>query len=1408
MSDSSQLDKDSILMLRTMLNHHRISDSQLQEGGTQDNIDGYIVLLDDDDRPEGKVCVQVKHLTHPPKDGKAYYDIPGQFLAYASRFKGEVILFITCDTVNNTFYWKCIDDSFISDCLEKGYQGTYRYFFNENETTTASTVDDTLAQWRFLYQLKMDSIKGEKESLLEFMSLQKKAFSQTPSTFYGVAGSFILRREVAVLYDWVVNPLPQGESSVKLLIGEAGVGKTVVIKSVIDRLERDGIKALSIKADRVNISEESSLPLTLQTVQSSLDLLSSQQEKVVLIIDQIDALSQSLSNDRDKLNLLLDVVSSLKIDSIKPTRIIVSCRQYDLIYDSSLRSLGIDNAIELGMLTDDDVKSVLDKLSHGLFEQLNQHTIVLLRKAQLLDMFCRLYAGGHRHTKYENEIALFDELWLHLTNDCPSGFSPSNIEKFMFSIANTIQDSETLSPYWTPSAQEYPILQFLASEGILRIDGGQVSFFHQSFLDYTSARQYVLSDRSFVLDLECQFQGLEIRSKIKLILDYLRSHSEIRYKNVLSGLLHSSRVRPHIKLIAVSSVASAKDPFVFERKLTRELYRTDHQLYAAFLKGISTGWFSDQYGFLIQFARELSVNQDLYSPIAFFLSRNAMAHPKEVITFVNLIIDVKTRSDLTYYLLRGDIDYREEKVKLLYRSISASNIEFATDCVRKAMDTDVDFAIEETKRLLLDYLLGDELRHRKHDDYVLVEVICKRLYEERTLQFFKIMVDCFIRVVIDTSTKGINWFTTDSVFGTYWVHDYPNKLWEWLIESAKKESEFACSYVPQLLETNSEKAISLAFIIMACFPSRFDAEIKGFVSNEQILDNYLEHADFRYYFIELLKSWYQELGAKDKEWYQERVLQFHSYTDFFADRDRKYGCLLYHSLWRRKWELIYTITDDVIEDLRRCKLELRRRFGGDYENTKPSSGVSMAMICGGLVSTDVYKTFSQKAWLHSFWGIKEHRHGFKNEWIPFDDRTHAREFSLCVSANPSGFQGFVKNLFLDERIRNLYRFAGLDGLLKGGCHPDGLTSYFRYFMTDEFISQNSSEFFEMSTKFAPVEDMKDVLFCLYHKTIISGASDNEEEEAYDSMERHVTEMLNRVINRPSGHALEALINLASIKDLRERVYKELGLLCEEITPGMRLLVIYKLYTSELYEEVLFNSLLDDYLSRMGVELLYLRPDLIQRQLYYYTDRITSFVDRVHLDKRSHVILAQVYFYGICHPSVEEYCRSHLEDVFRIDEERAVAKMIEIAYKHIQEADFSILSEEILRRFADDNRDLVRRSYLLHCTDLPISSFPLFMVISNNWKPAKMHEWHSVLEYVLRCCSAYPVECYRFVLQHKIIEQKEPWRYENELVKVLLAIYKKLKYIDDREMLDKLMDLFDELILMGNSTMSSALETLS
>ena len=56
-----------------------------------------------------------------------------------------------------------------------------------------------------------------------------------------------------------------------------------------------------------------------------------------MIIDQIDALSQSLTNDRTHLNMMMAVLSSL--EDWTNVKAVVSCRKYDLEYDSILNDL-------------------------------------------------------------------------------------------------------------------------------------------------------------------------------------------------------------------------------------------------------------------------------------------------------------------------------------------------------------------------------------------------------------------------------------------------------------------------------------------------------------------------------------------------------------------------------------------------------------------------------------------------------------------------------------------------------------------------------------------------------------------------------------------------------------------------------------------------------------------------------------------------------------------------------------------------------------------------------------------------------------------------------------------------------------------------------------------------------------
>ena len=96
-------------------------------------IDGYLELLNNDGVMEAKITVQVKHLTCYPTESDAYYDIPNEVFAYANLNKGEVVIFVACDTNNKTFYWRYIDSNAIQSFinLPNECQQTQRYHCQE-----------------------------------------------------------------------------------------------------------------------------------------------------------------------------------------------------------------------------------------------------------------------------------------------------------------------------------------------------------------------------------------------------------------------------------------------------------------------------------------------------------------------------------------------------------------------------------------------------------------------------------------------------------------------------------------------------------------------------------------------------------------------------------------------------------------------------------------------------------------------------------------------------------------------------------------------------------------------------------------------------------------------------------------------------------------------------------------------------------------------------------------------------------------------------------------------------------------------------------------------------------------------------------------------------------------------------
>ena len=134
---------------------------------------------------------------------------------------------------------------------------------------------------------------------------------------FGNTGRHLRRDVTDSLVAWVGQASTDGDqNNVAILLDQAGMGETVVMRDVLPALEGNGVTVLAIKADQASgITSPEDLQSSLRlpdSVERVLRRLAAS-EPVVLLIDQIDALSLSLARDQKALNVVLDLVARARL---------------------------------------------------------------------------------------------------------------------------------------------------------------------------------------------------------------------------------------------------------------------------------------------------------------------------------------------------------------------------------------------------------------------------------------------------------------------------------------------------------------------------------------------------------------------------------------------------------------------------------------------------------------------------------------------------------------------------------------------------------------------------------------------------------------------------------------------------------------------------------------------------------------------------------------------------------------------------------------------------------------------------------------------------------------------------------------------------------------------------------------
>ena len=1406
---NDRLDEDANLCIRGLFKHTQAVAHKVECHDKYPNIDGYIELVDDKDYPVGKLIVQAKTYKSKYK-GKNKAEIPAYFVAYAMRMRNEICIFFSVDADENKIYWKYISDDYVRLFQKEGDNTIHIYEFCNDEIATSENVATTIDRWKQIFNEKIALITKEKKSAEEVMSESRSAFYRINSNFHDLKDSFIDRKEIGLLYNWVKNELSEKDSRIKLLVGNAGVGKSVIIKKVIQRLESDGFKCFAIKADKLQTPVGFTSNEHLEQLRNTFASLM-QEERAVLMIDQVDALSQYINSDRSKLENITTLAKLFSDnENLRNVRIIVSCRSFDLEFDPKLSLLGREPQIKLGLLDKQDVENVLDRLKVGLYKELDEKTISVLQTPQHLNLFCRVYRKNKRKD-YSSITDLYDELWLQEIGLTEAKINKGVAEKILYDLALKIYDDETLTPQWDYDTSELKEANYLISEGIIEKTGNRATFFHQSMYDYVFSRYYTKEKRSLILDLlaEKKHQGLFVRTTVNFVLDYERAKNIKQYKEDVKTILFSGKIRTHIQLMLLWAMANRIDILPFEKKCIKDLYVQNKLLFFSFIRRTyKKEWYQIITPLIEKDIKTMKFGDMVYENVYGYLWNHVQTSTEGVFKLVDSIKDEETRKIVARNVLRATPDYSLDIVTKWYKVICDTLYKKAY-FLEKALPSNPQFVLDNISELI-DYILNPQEKGNHHEERV-VETILEEIYtpliEKFSEMFYPILRDRILYAINANRTPswrgGIDY---NNVFPLMMdQHHHVHALHEWFGEMLKRQVQHqtsnAIADIKNLLNQNEASCYGFAFKAVKEVPTLFTDDIIAILKDTKLVDDLLSYSDVTYHFLEMLRAWFPLVDSDTLTLCQELIYDFKSDSDMQPDKKRSYTGAYYPHLGYEQRKLIWAIPENLRNSkIKSKKQELDRRFRYEWKNEKPDHDVTAAFVCGGLMSAEQYKTVSCEDWQKSFYGIKDFA---KGKYRHFDERAHADAFKQCVSERANYFEKFVFQIFEEEHIPAIYKLSGIDGLTMADYPKDQLLPLLWKSM-DMFDKLSKEGYgyrlFEVIDNFTSTEgEHIDRIEEFLKRIILSEYNSKYDASIEDQFDKSISnDTLNVGVNSTQGHAIQSFTKIGKLSQRKKKVY-DFFLKSHNVLSVEHQLVTMLYLQRECYDNELYNKVMFRYANKPVTDYLFLNADRMHWFWCNDPEQILPYFRMILSKRRAKPILVQIMFFGMQYEKSKEISKEMFEDLLSQNEEEVIRKIIPLAYQHLSDETYGEQSEAFLRRFANDNRDEIRHSYFIWCDKMPESSMDLFKDLLILWLKSSIENgFHEIVKHLERCCNNYPYECYQCVKM--LIDSKSDIAYydEEELLKILLTCYRIFMDDEENEKADEVMDVFDKMMLNSYS----------
>jgi nucleoside phosphorylase len=384
--------------------------------------------------------------------------------------------------------------------------------------------------------------------------------------------------------DVLIESLETGKLRVTCVLGSPGSGKTALLALFAQSALEAGIVTLAIKADLLPADAPfetwGKREIGLEISTSDAIEVASTRGKVLVVVDQLDALSTTVDLKSHRLNTVLSFID--QCSKMPNVSVVCSCRNFDFFHDARFTALKPD-ILDLTLPKWEDVAGSLAQRGIADVSAMPPAFREVLRVPQHLNVYVSHFTAPGNANVAASYYLMLDDLWNRVTT--------AEERELLYSLTEYLMDKEVL---WAPLLRfekHKELIKALQAKQLLTVEDRRVGFQHQTLLEHAKARLFTKTGKSLTAHILDRQSAILVRPTVWVVMQYLRDADCNKYRHELEELF-ASDLRLHLLYLLIEFLGQMAGIEEYEIALLVERLRApDYQARVLIAVRGSTEWF-------------------------------------------------------------------------------------------------------------------------------------------------------------------------------------------------------------------------------------------------------------------------------------------------------------------------------------------------------------------------------------------------------------------------------------------------------------------------------------------------------------------------------------------------------------------------------------------------------------------------------------------------------------------------------------------------------------------------------------------------------------------------------------------------------------------------------------------------